>query len=99
MSLGKTRPFKRFWPALMTFFRVMSSGVHNIAIPGNIAALTVGVLLIPSFILWQRRQEKREKPTLIPNSLWNNRTFTTVCLLVIFSYAVVNAMEFFCSLL
>ncbi|KAL6898474.1 MFS general substrate transporter [Trichoderma evansii] len=77
---------------------VMSSGVHSITIPANIAALTVGVLLIPSFVLWQRRQEKREKPTLIPNSLWKNRTFTTVCLLVIFSYAVVNAMEFFCSL-
>lgn len=83
----------------MTLFRVMSSGVHSIAVPGNIAALTVGVLLIPLFIFWQRRQEKLENPTLIPNSLWNNRTFTTVCLLVIFSYAVVNAMEFFCSLL
>ncbi|KAL7917537.1 MFS general substrate transporter [Trichoderma austrokoningii] len=77
---------------------VMSSGVHNITIPGNIAALTAGVLLIPSFALWQRRQEKWEKPTSIPNSLWNNRTFTTVCLMIMFSNAVINAMEFFCSL-
>lgn len=81
------------------FYRALSSDLSNIATPGNIAALTIGVLLIPAFILWQRRQEKAQKPTLIPNSLWNNRIFTTVCLLVIFSYAVTNAMEFFCSLL
>ncbi|EHK20863.1 uncharacterized protein TRIVIDRAFT_192541 [Trichoderma virens Gv29-8] len=76
----------------------LSSDLSNITIPGNIAALIISVLLIPAFILWQRRQERGQRPTLIPNSLWKNRIFTTVCLLVIFSYAVVNAMEFFCSL-
>ena len=45
------------------------------------------------------RQEKLNKPALIPNSLWKKTTFTTVCLLVLASTAVTNCMELFSSLL
>jgi hypothetical protein len=61
--------------------------------------LVICVLLIPVFILWERRQERLGKPALIPNSLWRNSVFTNVCLMVMFSWAVINVMELYCSLL
>lgn len=61
--------------------------------------LTVSVALVPAFIFWERRQESRQRAALIPNSLWKNTVFTSVCLMVMVSYAVGNAMELFCSLL
>ena len=45
-----------------------------------------------------RRQERQGKPALIPNSLWANLPFTTICILVLLSWAVVNSMELFFSL-
>lgn len=55
--------------------------------------------MIPVFIFWEARRERLQLPALIPNSLWRNRVFTSVCLTVLFSNAVANAMEVFCSLL
>lgn len=61
--------------------------------------LVICVILIPIFILWEQRQERLGKPALIPNSLWRNSVFTNVCLMVMFSWAVINVMELYCSLL
>lgn len=61
--------------------------------------LIISIALVPAFVFWERRQERLRKPALIPNSLWKNAVFTSVCLMVMFSYAVTNAMELFCSLL
>lgn len=61
--------------------------------------LVICVLLMPVFILWEQRQERLGKPALIPNSLWRNSVFTNVCLMVMFSWAVINVMELYCSLL
>lgn len=51
-----------------------------------------------AFIIWVGRQEKRNKPALIPNSLWKNSTFVSICMTVLLSWAVLNGMELFCSL-
>ena len=64
-----------------------------------IALLTVSLLLIPVFVLWVGRQERLQKPALIPNSLWRKLPFTTICLMVLLSYAVMQSMELFCGLL
>jgi hypothetical protein len=77
----------------------MTNDVNNIKMPGNIAMLVICVILIPVFVLWERRQERLGKPALIPNSLWRNSVFTNVCLMVMFSWAVINVMELYCSLL
>jgi hypothetical protein len=79
--------------------RTLTGDVHNIRHPVNIALLIVAVALIPTFILWQRRREHLGLPALIPNTLWKNTVFTSVCITVIFANAVANAMEVFCSLL
>lgn len=50
------------------------------------------------FLLWMKKQEKQGKPALIPNSLWVNLPFSTICVLVLLSWGVVNSMELFFSL-
>jgi hypothetical protein len=77
----------------------LTNDISNIEKPVNIALLFISVVLVPVFIVWEQRQERLQKPALIPNTLWKNRVFTNVCLIVMFSNAVVNAMELFCSLL
>jgi hypothetical protein len=54
---------------------------------------------MPVFAFWMQRQEKMAKPALIPNSLWKKRTFTTICLMVLLSNALIFGMELFSSLL
>ncbi|KAH8819328.1 major facilitator superfamily domain-containing protein [Xylogone sp. PMI_703] len=76
----------------------LANNASNIRDPGNIAILVVSVALVPGFIFWEHSQQKQQRPVLIPNSLWKNRVFTSICLMIIFSNAVTNAMEVFCSL-
>ena len=45
------------------------------------------------FILWQGRQERKSKPTLIRNSLWKNLAFTSVCINVFLIWGAFNAFE------
>ncbi|RAO65319.1 uncharacterized protein BHQ10_001331 [Talaromyces amestolkiae] len=76
----------------------LTNDVENIKTPGNIVMLVICVILVPVFIFWEQRQERLGKPALIPNSLWRNSVFTNVCLMVMFSWAVINVMELYCSL-
>ncbi|KAL9044470.1 MAG: hypothetical protein Q9214_002394 [Letrouitia sp. 1 TL-2023] len=64
----------------------------------TIVPLSVSLASLPAFIIWVGRQEKRNKPALIPNSLWKNSTFVSICITVLLSWAVLNGMELFCSL-
>lgn len=50
----------------------------------NAVFLGAGPLLLPIFALWILRQTRRNKPALIPNSLWANVPFTAVCFSVFF---------------
>ena len=51
-----------------------------------------GVLLL-GFILWEGRQERRSKPTLIKNSLWKQAAFTCICVVVFMIWGSFNAFE------
>jgi len=64
----------------------------------NITLLSLATVLIPAFVLWMERQERLGKPTLVPNSLWRNSAFVSICLIVLLSWAVVQSMELFLSL-
>ncbi|KAL8627104.1 hypothetical protein Q9189_007190 [Teloschistes chrysophthalmus] len=64
----------------------------------TIALLSISMALIPLFVFWIGRQEKNNKPALIPNSLWKSPTFSSICITVLLSWAVFNGMEWFCSL-
>ena len=45
------------------------------------------------FFFWVGRQERLGKPALISNSLWKNRTFTSVCINVFLIWGAFNAFE------
>lgn len=63
--------------------RLLSSKGSNIKRPANIALLTVSGVLAVFFAFWQRRQEGRHKPALIPNSLWRKPAFASACIMVL----------------
>ncbi|KAK5154424.1 hypothetical protein LTS14_006559 [Recurvomyces mirabilis] len=85
--------------ALFSFVLAMlSSEIDNIRRASNIILLVFSVALAPAFAFWMNRQEKRNKPALIPNSIWKNSAFTSICLMVLLVYGVQNSIELFSSL-
>ena len=76
----------------------LSANINSIKKPTNIVLLAISALLAPSFMYWMHVQEKAGRPALIPNSLWKRKAFTSICLMVLLSTAVVNCMELFSSL-
>lgn len=69
-------------------FASITGSTSNIREPASIALLSVAFALIPVFVLWVGRQERLGRPAIIPNSLWRNRTFTTICLAVFMTWYV-----------
>lgn len=57
----------------------------------HIVLLIVAVLLIPVFIFWERRQEQRGLPAVLPNSVWGRGDFTIICLTVFLVWSWFNA--------
>ena len=78
---------------------MITSDILHIRQSTNVALLSISAALVPAFIFWVGRQEKLHKPALIPNSIWKNKAFTTICLMVLLSFAVMQTMELFVSLL
>ncbi|KAH1437703.1 hypothetical protein KXX54_009624 [Aspergillus fumigatus] len=64
----------------------------------SIVILCLAALALPSFIGWVHYQVKRNKPALIPNALWKNIAFSSICATLAISTTVVNSMELFASL-
>ena len=80
-------------------FATITGSVHNIREPSSIALLCIAAALVPAFIVWVGRQERLGRPAVIPNSLWRNSSFTSICIMILFNTAVTNGMEVFASLL
>lgn len=80
-------------------YSTLSASVHNIKTATTISLLVVGIATVPAFICWMAWQEKTGNPALIPNSFWQNLSFTSVCIMILFSTAVINGMEVYVSLL
>lgn len=78
---------------------MLSADVGSIKRPENLAMLILSLVLITAFAFWMQRRERHGKPALIPNSMWKKRTFTSICLMLLLSYALVVGMELFSSLL
>lgn len=72
------------------------SDIHDVA---NIILLSVSAILAILFIFWMHRQETHGKVALIPNSLWKNKRFSTICFMVVICWAVANSMDWFFSFL
>jgi len=77
---------------------LISDSSSSIRKPTTLSMLLISLGLIPTFIYWVGRQERLGRPAIIPNSLWRNRIFTTICLGVFMTWGVFNAIESFLTL-
>jgi hypothetical protein len=89
----------RFWVARADNHSILSSDIHSIRRASNIALLIVSAASVAVFVWWMDYQVKHNRMALMPNSLWRNFSFTSICIMMLFSSAVSNGMELFCSLL
>lgn len=74
-------------------YSMISDSGSNIKQPATLSTLVISIVLIPVFIYWVGRQERLGRPAIIPNSLWRNRVFTTICIGVFITWGVFNAVE------
>ncbi|KAF2445625.1 MFS general substrate transporter [Karstenula rhodostoma CBS 690.94] len=61
--------------------------------PATLSTLVISIALIPGFVYWVGRQERLGRPAIIPNSLWRNRIFTTICIGVFMTWGIFNSIE------
>lgn len=73
--------------------RTITGNRASIRNPSSIALLSISFALIPTFVWWVGRQERLNRPAIIPNSLWRNRVFTAICLSVFLTWGSFNALE------
>ena len=76
----------------------VAASPSNLKRPANFIVLAVSLALVPTFVFWMSYQERRSKPALIPNTIWKNTAFTSICVMLLLSWSVLNVMEFFSSL-
>lgn len=80
--------------ALLSYvFATITGSDQAIRDPANISLLVVAIALIPAFIWWMGRQAGLGRPALIPNKLWTNIPFTTICIVVLLIWGPFNATE------
>jgi nitrate/nitrite transporter NarK len=58
----------------------------------------VALILIPKFAYWIHRQERLGRRAIIPPSLWTNKEFTSLCVIVFFVWGCFNATQYFITL-
>ncbi|GKU22839.1 unnamed protein product [Fusarium langsethiae] len=87
-----------FMALLCYFLAVISTDVYRIREAGSIIMLSLSLLTLPLFVAWMHLQVQKGKPALIPNSFWRNHAFTSICVTIALSNAVVNSLELFSSL-
>ncbi|RSL79713.1 hypothetical protein CEP51_007139 [Fusarium floridanum] len=83
---------------LLYVLAMISSSYKKLNDASNIVLLTTAILLLIAFPFWMNYQVKRGKPALIPNDLWKNRSFTSVCIAVFLCWASLNGIEYFTTL-
>ncbi|KAM0723452.1 hypothetical protein Q7P37_000438 [Cladosporium fusiforme] len=77
---------------------VVSTDTSNIRHPTQIALLCIAGICPFVFAAWISLQERRGKPALISNDIWKNLPFSSVCLCVFFSWAIVQTVSYSLSL-
>ncbi|KAK2593187.1 hypothetical protein QQS21_009116 [Conoideocrella luteorostrata] len=84
---------------MLAFVLVQISQDRNrIRDPAVIVLLTLSLILMPSFVWWMRFAAVHRLPVLIPNELWSRLTFSSVCIMVMMSYAVMQVLELYATL-
>ncbi|RSL89804.1 hypothetical protein CDV31_015806 [Fusarium ambrosium] len=83
---------------LLYVLAMISSSYKKLDDASNIVLLSTAILLLIAFPFWMNYQVKRGKPALIPNDLWKNKSFTSVCIAVFLCWASLNGIEYFTTL-
>ncbi|EFY86371.1 MFS transporter, putative [Metarhizium acridum CQMa 102] len=83
---------------LASTFMALLSYLFAIRNPESIVFVCLIGTLLPLFVGWVHRQVRLGKPALIPNSLWKNTAFSSICGTVALSFGVTTSMELFASL-
>lgn len=78
---------------MLTRYRIISGDASSIRQASTIAYFVVSGVLLVCFVLWQEFQERRDKPTLIRNSLWKNVAFSSICANVFIIWGAFNGFE------
>ncbi|KAI9152371.1 MFS-type transporter 1 [Paramyrothecium foliicola] len=82
--------------ALLSYILAVVSGAsasERLREPLNITSLCLGVALLPAAAFWMRFQTRLARPPLIPNDLWANVPFTSICITVFFIWGALNGSE------
>lgn len=102
MFSRESHPVSRCYRAEFELRSLISSmvtiGYKNISQPQNIVLLVMSVLLLPAFSLWVKRQVRHKRAALIPNSVWQNLPFSSICMAMFFTWAAFNAFQYISTL-
>lgn len=66
--------------------------------PTVMTLLVISLVLMPCFVGWMHAAVKRGRPALIPNPIWKSLSFSSVCIMVMMSYAVLQVLELYSTL-
>ncbi|KAF6836770.1 integral membrane protein [Colletotrichum musicola] len=83
---------------LLYVLAMTTASYTKLADAPNIALLVVAVVLLISFPVWMNYQVKKGRPALIPNRLWRNASFTSICFSMFLSWAALNSIQYFIML-
>lgn len=78
--------------------RIVAHDGSSIKNATQIILLVVAVLFFFLFTYWMDFQIKRGRPALIPNYFWKELAFSSICLIVFLTWAIVQTLEYFFSL-
>ena len=84
--------------SILKGIRALTEGSSAIREPRNIVLLSISLPLFPVFAFWVGRQEKLGRPALIPNSLWRNKQFSSICISVFLMWAAFSVVNQYLSL-
>ncbi|KAH8744221.1 major facilitator superfamily transporter [Diaporthe sp. PMI_573] len=83
---------------LLYALAMVTSSYTKITDASNIILLILAVALLVAFPLWMNLQAKKGRPALIPNRLWRNSSFTSICTSIFLCWASLNAIQYFIML-
>lgn len=83
---------------LLYLLSVFASGPRHLLTSASLSLSVVALLLIPAVYLYLRRQERLGRKVIIPPSLWSNKVFTSLCVIVFIVWGCFNATQYFIAL-
>lgn len=84
--------------ALLAYALVqVSEDQDNIRDPSVAATLAISLALLIAFPVWMHYGGTWGREVLIPNRIWKRTSFSSICVMVMMSYAVMQILELYCT--